>query len=67
MTRETAMVRFLTGMPARMEAASENPRLQAVLIDADEATGQAVAIEHLDWSLDDVARARRESGDGGTD
>jgi hypothetical protein len=67
MTRETAMVRFLTGMPARMEAASENPRLQAVLIDADETTGQAVAIEHLDWSLDDVARARRESGDGGTD
>jgi hypothetical protein len=67
MTRETAMVRFLTGMPARMEAASENPRLQAVLIDADEATGQAVAIEHLDWSLDDVARARRESGDGRTD
>ncbi len=62
MTRETAMVRFLTGMPARMEPAADNPRLQAVIIDADEATGRAVAIERLDWSLDDVKQARREAG-----
>jgi calcineurin-like phosphoesterase len=41
-----------------MEPAEDNPRLQGVVITADDQTGQARAIERIDWSLDDVAAAR---------
>jgi len=36
--------RFLTGLPVRMEAARHGPELHAVIVDVDEATGQARAI-----------------------
>src|SRR6187431_2427470 len=36
-----ALGRFLTGMPARFETATENPRLNAVIIEADDETGRA--------------------------
>jgi len=36
--------RFLTGLPVRMEAARQEPELHAVIVDVDEATGQARAI-----------------------
>jgi metallophosphoesterase (TIGR00282 family) len=49
-----ALGRFLTGMPARFETATGNPRLNAVVIDADEQTGLAVAIERLSYSLDEL-------------
>ena len=39
MERAGVLDRFVTGLPARMEPASENPRLQAVVIDADDRTG----------------------------
>ena len=59
--------RFLTGLPQRFEVASENPRLNAVMIDADEATGRARGITRLSLSASDietlvaqpVAQARR--------
>ena len=40
---ETGIIiqRFLTGLPARMEAARETPELHAVILDVDEATGTA--------------------------
>jgi hypothetical protein len=40
---ETGIIiqRFLTGLPARMEAARETPELHAVILDVDEATGKA--------------------------
>jgi metallophosphoesterase (TIGR00282 family) len=53
---EAVVGRFLTGMPARFEVASGNPRLNAVLIDADEATGLATRIERLSYSLDELGR-----------
>ena len=65
--REAALGRFLTGIPARMEPAIENPRLQAVVITADEATGLASAIERIDWSLDDVKAARSSMDHHGDD
>jgi hypothetical protein len=46
-----------------MEPASENPRLQAVVIDADEGTGLARDIVRLDWSRQDLADARRAGDD----
>jgi hypothetical protein len=57
--KEAALGRFLTGLPARFEAASGNPRLNGVVIDADEATGRARAIERLSCSLEEL-RALKE-------
>jgi metallophosphoesterase (TIGR00282 family) len=62
---EAALGRFLTGMPARFETASGNPRLNAVLIDADETTGRALDIERLSYSfndIEDLARSARSAG-----
>ena len=39
-------------MPARFETATGNPRLNAVVIEADEQTGLATDIERLSYSLD---------------
>jgi len=58
MEREQVLTRFVTGLPARMEPASGNPRLQAVVITADDDTGRALDIERIDWSLEDIAEAR---------
>ena len=46
--------KFLRGMPVRMETATGNPRLNGILIDADEATGKAVAVQRLSLSADDL-------------
>ena len=55
-TTQAALGRFLTGMPARFEAATGPGRLNAVLITADPATGKATHIERLNLSADDVER-----------
>lgn len=41
---EIVMQRFLTGMPVRMEAATEGPELHAVIVEVDEETGKALNI-----------------------
>jgi len=51
---EAALGRFLNAMPARFETATGNPRLNAVVIEVDEATGRAVDIERLSYSLDEL-------------
>ena len=63
MEREQVLTRFVTGLPARMEPASGNPRLQAVVITADDDTGRALDIERIDWSLEDIAEARGATDD----
>jgi metallophosphoesterase (TIGR00282 family) len=52
--RSAVLQRFLTGLPQRFETATENPRLNAVLIDADETTGRAAAIERVSLSAGEV-------------
>jgi metallophosphoesterase (TIGR00282 family) len=50
--------KFLRGMPVRMETATGNPRLNGILIAADESTGKAVAVQRISYSakeLDDLA------------
>jgi metallophosphoesterase (TIGR00282 family) len=42
--------RFLRGMPVRMETAAGNPRLNGILIAADEATGKATSVQRLSLS-----------------
>ena len=49
-----ALQRFLDGMPARFETATGDPRLNAVLVTADAATGAARGIERLSLSAEDV-------------
>lgn len=51
---EAALGRFRTGLPARFETATANPRLNAAVIDADEATGRATDIERLNYSQDEL-------------
>ncbi len=49
-----ALQRFLDGMPSRFETATENPRINAVIVTADESTGTAGAIERVSLSTRDV-------------
>jgi hypothetical protein len=59
-----ALNRFVTGLPAKFEVAAGNPRLHAVVITADAATGRASAIERLSLSVDqlEALSARRTVG-----
>ena len=47
-------VRF-RGMPARFETASGNPRLNAVIIEADDQSGSAIEIERISYSQEELA------------
>jgi metallophosphoesterase (TIGR00282 family) len=51
---EAALGRFLNALPAKLETATANPRLNAVVIEADEQTGRAADIERLSYSLDEL-------------
>jgi len=51
---EAALGKFLSGLPARFDTATANPRLNAVIIDADEQTGRATDIERLSYSLEEL-------------
>jgi hypothetical protein len=53
--KETILKRFLTGMPSRFETAKGDPRLAAVLVDADPETGRALSIDRMLLSEADVA------------
>jgi len=63
MAREEVLAKFVTGLPARMEPAEGNPRLQAVVIDADDGTGLAREIVRLDWLQQDILDAHRAGDD----
>jgi metallophosphoesterase (TIGR00282 family) len=54
MDRQRALSRFVTGMPSRLEPATGDPRLNAVLITANERTGKAEAIERVSLSEREV-------------
>jgi hypothetical protein len=51
---EPALGRFLSGLPARFDTATANPRLNAVIVEADEQTGRATDIERLNYSAEDL-------------
>lgn len=52
--RGAIIQRFLTGLPQRFETASENPRLNGILLSADERTGKAVSISRVSLSAQDL-------------
>jgi calcineurin-like phosphoesterase len=45
--KEQILARFLTNMPARFEAATNDVRLCATLIDCDPTTGRATAVQRI--------------------
>lgn len=53
-TVEAALGRFVTGMPAKFEAAAGGARFNGIIISADVATGRARGIERLNLSAQDV-------------
>jgi metallophosphoesterase (TIGR00282 family) len=54
MEKRSALSRFVSGMPARLEPATGDPRLNAVVITANERTGRAEAIVRVSVSERDV-------------
>ena len=56
MEREPALARFLNGMPSRFEPATGNPRLNGVIVDADDKTGRAVAVRRISYSEQELTR-----------
>jgi metallophosphoesterase (TIGR00282 family) len=55
MEKEPSLARFLNGLPTRYEPAAGNPRLNGVIVEADEKTGRASAITRLSYSEKDLA------------
>ena len=62
-TVEAALGRFITGMPAKFEAASGPARINAVIVTADPATGKATAIERVNLSAQDVEALAAQAAD----
>lgn len=60
MDRESSLVRFLSGMPSKFEPATGNPRLNGVMVEADDRTGRATRVTRVNCSeqdLEDMAGA----------
>ncbi|MBN2232922.1 MAG: TIGR00282 family metallophosphoesterase [Deltaproteobacteria bacterium] len=51
MKPEPIIAKFLTGLPHRYEVATRDARMQGVLVDIDETSGRATAIERLSLKL----------------
>jgi metallophosphoesterase (TIGR00282 family) len=47
---EPSLGRFLNAMPSRFEPATANPRLNGIVVDADEKTGRALAVTRISYS-----------------
>ncbi|HET8637854.1 MAG TPA: YmdB family metallophosphoesterase [Acidobacteriaceae bacterium] len=45
--KEQVLHRFLTGMPAKFDAAKGDPRMAATLIECDGKTGRAISTQRL--------------------
>jgi 2',3'-cyclic-nucleotide 2'-phosphodiesterase len=55
MEREPSLARFLNSMPTKFEPASANPRLNGILVGADDKTGRATTVTRLSYSEQDLA------------
>ncbi|MGQ0736079.1 MAG: TIGR00282 family metallophosphoesterase [Acidobacteriota bacterium] len=54
MERSSMVARFISGLPSRYDSASGDPRLHAVIITADHASGRAQAMTPLSLSADEL-------------
>ena len=55
MERTGIIARFLTGMPSRIDTATGDPKLHAVVIAADPQTGKATAITRLSVRPEEIS------------
>jgi metallophosphoesterase (TIGR00282 family) len=58
---EAALGRFLNALPVRFETATGNPRLHAVIVETDPATGLATDIERLSLGVPDLEELGAEN------
>ena len=56
MEREPALARFLNAMPAKFEPATGNPRLNGIVVEADEKTGKATAVTRISYAEGELVR-----------
>jgi metallophosphoesterase (TIGR00282 family) len=56
MEREPALARFLNGMPAKFEPATGNPRLNGIVVEADDKTGKAMAVTRISYAEGELVR-----------
>jgi hypothetical protein len=47
--KEAIIERFLTNMPVRFDLAQEDLRIQGVILDIEEKSGKALAIERVEY------------------
>jgi metallophosphoesterase (TIGR00282 family) len=67
MEREPSLARFLNGMPSRFEPATGNPRLNGLVVEADDKTGRATNITRISYSdkqLDELSLRPAVRGTG---
>ena len=50
MEKEPSLARFLTAMPSKFEPATGNPRLNGLMIEADDKTGRATGVTRISYS-----------------
>ena len=50
MERDPSLARFLSGMPIKFEPAAGNPRLNGVIVEADDKTGRAMRVQRISYS-----------------
>jgi metallophosphoesterase (TIGR00282 family) len=55
MERQPSLARFLTGLPSKFEPAAGNPRLNGLVVSADDRTGKATGITRISCSEADLA------------
>ena len=55
MERESSLARFLSAMPTKFEPATGNPRLNGVVVEADEKTGRATRVTRISHSERELA------------
>src|SRR5256714_158710 len=51
---QAALNKFLTALPQKFETATGNPRLNAVLVEADETSGRATDVERISLSAEEL-------------
>jgi hypothetical protein len=62
MEKEPSLARFLTGMPSRFEPATGNPRLNGIVVEADEKTGRALAVTRISYSEQELVKLGASEG-----
>jgi metallophosphoesterase (TIGR00282 family) len=56
MEKEPALARFLTGLPSRFEPATGNPRLNGIVVEADDKTGRALSVTRISYGEQELVK-----------